>query len=234
MHLNSIAAANLGLSSLTLAAPYSMTNQSTPTSALSLTAQLQLADTALDRYRLLTDRDFVFSYNESTTGLATRKSFPALVSTGASMAIAEFGPCAMASLHIHPRAAELFLVIFGQITTEMTLESGAVDPATGRPRVVRTVLGPRQMTVFPQGAFHTQINTGCTPALTVAAFAAEDAGASLVVPQTLGLGDEFVMPSFGGVVKGEDVKRLRGKVPQTAIFAVEECLGRCGMRKRGV
>ncbi|KAK3319565.1 RmlC-like cupin domain-containing protein [Cercophora scortea] len=234
MHCNSIAATILGLSALATAAPFSMTNQSTPISTLSLTAQLQLADTALDRYQLLTDQDFVFNYNDSATGLATRKSFPALVGTGASMAIAEFGPCAMASLHIHPRSAELFLVVSGQITTEMTLESGAIDPSTGKTRAVRTVLGPRQMTVFPQGAFHTQINTECSPALTVAAFADEDAGASLVVPQTLGLGDDFVVPSFGGVIKGEDVEILRGMVPQSAIFRVEECLVKCGMKKRGV
>lgn len=137
----------------------------------------------------------------------------------------------MASLHIHPRSAELFVVLSGHITAEMAPESGVVDD-DGKPRVIRTELDPGMMTVFPQGSFHTQINTNCDPALTVASFASEDPGASLVAPQTFALGDDFVVNSFGGSIAGEDIDAIRDAIPQGALFMVEECLKKCGKQKR--
>ncbi|KAK7432060.1 hypothetical protein QQZ08_001350 [Neonectria magnoliae] len=61
---------------------------------LSLTAQLQLTDTAVDRFALLKDDDFVFDFNQEQANpgkggqlvAANRKTFPALVGTGSGMA----------------------------------------------------------------------------------------------------------------------------------------------------
>lgn len=134
----------------------------------------------------------------------------------------------MASLHIHPRSAEIFTVLSGRVLTEMILETGVVL-ADGKPRVVRTELGANQTTVFPQGSFHAQVNPDCSPALTVAAFASDDPGAALVVPQALGLSDDFVVNSFGEEITSEELERFREAVPKGAIFELEECRRRCGL-----
>ena len=169
--------------------------------------------------------------------MANRKSYPALVGTGSSMAIAEFPPCGIAALHVHPRASELFVVVSGQIYTEMTPESGVVvvtSNGTTQQRVVRTELHARQMTVFPQGSYHTQINPDCTPALTVASFNSEDPGAGLTAPGLFALSDDFAVPMFGQAWDGEDIDRIRHLLPQQAIFQVESCLKTCKLEKRAV
>ncbi|KAK4102595.1 putative spherulin [Parathielavia hyrcaniae] len=214
-------AAILALASLVTAAPH-----------LSLPAQLQLADTAIEKYPLLTkDKDFVFDFNNAPFPLANRKSFPALIGSDLAIAIAEIPACSMASLHIHPRSAEIFAVLSGRIYTEMIPESGViVDPKTDpKPRVVRTELTAKQTTIFPMGSFHAQVNPDCTPALTIAAFSSDDPGAALVVPQTLIISDEFVTSSFGGGLSAEELARFRAAVPQGAIFEVEACKKRCGL-----
>jgi len=167
--------------------------------------------------------------------MANRKSYPALVGTGGSMAVATFPPCGIAALHVHPRSSELFVVLTGRIYTEMTPESGVVVTANGtQQRVVRTELHPKQMTVFPQGSYHTQINPDCTPALTVASFNSEDPGAGLTAPGLFALSDDFAVPMFGQAWDGEDIDRIRHLLPQQAIFQVESCLKKCKIEKRAV
>lgn len=103
--INTVFTATLTLSALGAAAPHRRDNGSTP--GLSLTAQLQLADTyvhslmdcvgiadkkisAVDRYRLLpSDEDFVFDFKKTQSFFANRQTFPALTGLRGSMAIAE-------------------------------------------------------------------------------------------------------------------------------------------------
>ncbi|KAG7294589.1 hypothetical protein NEMBOFW57_004665 [Staphylotrichum longicolle] len=160
--------------------------------------------------------------------MANRKTFPALVGTGISLAIADVKACSMASLHIHPRSAEIFVVLSGRVYTEMIPEGGVLD-ADGKPRVIRTELRANQTTIFPMGSFHAQMNPDCTPALIVAAFASDDPGAALVVPQAFEQTDEFVLDSFGGAISVEELARFRQAIPQGAFFEVEECRKRCGL-----
>jgi mannose-6-phosphate isomerase-like protein (cupin superfamily) len=169
--------------------------------------------------------------------MANRKAYPALVGTGGSMAVATFPPCGIAALHVHPRSSEIFVVVSGRVYTEMTHESGVVVTVNGtqqQQRVVRTELHPQQMTVFPQGSYHTQINPDCAPALTVASFNSEDPGAGLTAPGLFALSDDFAVPQFGQAWDGEDIDRIRNLLPQQAIFQVESCLAKCGMKKRSV
>ena len=138
----------------------------------------------------------------------------------------------MASLHIHPRSAEIFVVLQGRVLTEMIPEGGVLDttdPDNVKPRVIRTELTANQTTIFPQGSFHAQMNPDCTPAFAVAAFASDDPGAALVVPQAFEQSDEFVLNSFGGALSAEDLARFRAAVPQGAFFDVEACRRRCGL-----
>lgn len=137
----------------------------------------------------------------------------------------------MAALHIHPRATEIFLVVSGNIITEMIPEAGVLT-ANGTQRVIRTELKPQQMTVFPQGAFHAQINPYCESAQAVAAFTSDNPGAGFVVPQTFALTDEFVEPSFGGIIKGEDLEKVRHAIPQAVVFQMDECVKKCGAHKK--
>ncbi|KAK4169756.1 RmlC-like cupin domain-containing protein [Cladorrhinum sp. PSN259] len=214
----------LALLSMASAAP-------TGSSGLSQTAQLQLADTGIDRYSLLKDEDFIFDFNKAPFPLANRKFFPALTGTNLAIAPAVFPPCSIAALHIHPRSAEIFLVLSGRVMTEMVPETGAVDPRDGnRPRVIRTELTGNQTTVFPQGSLHMQMNPECTPAHVVAAFSSDDPGATLIVPGVFSLDEELTVDSFGGALSGEDVERIKGVIPQGAIFEVEECRKKCGQQ----
>lgn len=173
---------------LTLAAP---TSSTPPPSAanttvdgtadnLSLIQSLILAPKAVDRITLIpNDSDFVFDFNNPpsdtlTTGKgghtvrADRESFPPLIGTGVSMTLGFLGPCGFNTPHVHPRSSEINVVVKGSLVAEFTLENGA--------RTVTNTVLTNQMTVFPQGALHTEWNPDCTDALFVAGFASEDPG----------------------------------------------------------
>ncbi|TQN67872.1 Spherulin-1A [Colletotrichum shisoi] len=228
--VNTVFTATLALSALGAAAPHRRDNGST--TGLSLTAQLQLADTAVDRYRLLPgDEDFVFDFKKSQSFFANRQTFPALTGLGGSMAVAEIPACSMSFLHTHPRASELFAVVSGRILTEMVTEAGVVGP-DGKPRVIRADLGPSQMTVFPQGAFHTQVNPECSPASVAVSFTSEEAGVGLIASQTFALSDDVIARSFGNSIAGEDIDKVRNAIPKGVAIKVDECLKKCGIQKR--
>ncbi|KAK0736095.1 RmlC-like cupin domain-containing protein [Apiosordaria backusii] len=210
-----------------MAAPSSLGRRSTP---LSLTAQLQIADTAVDRANLLPeDKDYVYDFSQNPGQFADRKTFPALVGTGGSLAVGTLPPCGMAPLHIHPRSAELFAVIEGRILTEAVIEAGVVD-ADGKQRVIRTDLTSNTMTIFPKGAFHTQMNPECTNATVAAAFPSEDPGIGLILPQTFALDDEWLKPLLGDL-STEEIAKLRASLPTGLFLQVEECQKRCGIQK---
>ena len=100
----------------------------------------------------------------------------------------------------------------------------------GKPRIIRTELGPSQMTIFPAGVFHTQMNPYCDDVTLVAAFPSEDPGSSLIIPQSFNLSDEFLTPYFGKELSAEDLQAIRKGIPQSPIFQVEECLARCNKK----
>lgn len=208
---------------------------------------------AVQRYSLLpNDKNFTYSFEHSEALFANRQTFPALVGTGGSMAIAEFPrmqcachqltiiyvancppACSIGFLHLHPRAAELFVVVSGHVHTEMVPEAGVVD-ASGKQRVIRTELGPKQMTFFPMGSFHTQVNPECEPAMAVASFPSEDSGASAVVGQTFALSDNIIESAFGQSIQGQDIDKVRHALPQGMVTKVESCLAKCGLKKRAL
>ncbi|KAF4451420.1 Cupin [Fusarium austroafricanum] len=207
---------------------------------LSLSQQLMLADTAAGRFDLLpNDTQFIFDFNQSqgaageggSLTVANRKTFPALIGTGAGMAVGRIGPCGLNTLHVHPRSAELQLVVEGRLFTEMAPENGVVD-SDGKRRVIKNEIGPLQMTPFYQGSVHTQFNPDCTDVIFVASFASEDFGTGLVLDQTFAFADEVVAAAFGQAVAGEDINAFREAIPTNIALGVEECLQRCGIEKR--
>ena len=74
--------------------------------------------------------------------------------------------------HTHPRANEILYLVSGQMQAGFIEENGA--------RFVNNTLTPGQGTLFPQGSIHYQFNTGCEPALFVAALNDEDPGTSQI------------------------------------------------------
>ncbi|KAL8905040.1 MAG: hypothetical protein Q9171_006829 [Xanthocarpia ochracea] len=197
--------------------------------------QLVLAAKAVDRFDIIPlDTSFKFDFDnppEDTksegkggrTVRADRKSFPPLIGTGASMALGFLGPCGFNTPHTHPRSSEINLVVQGSLETEFTLENGA--------RTVRNTLATHQMTVFPQGALHTEFNPNCDDAIFVAGFASEDPGVQQVAQSYFGLGQDVVEAATGNdfTFEGKDVAEFRRLIPDNVALGVESCLKKCGI-----
>ncbi|KAJ5238807.1 spherulin [Penicillium chermesinum] len=173
------------------------------------------------------NEDFVFDFNKTTVPVANRQNFPALINTGVAFT------CGMTFLHLHPRATELFAVTSGSLYSEMVPEGGVTD-ANGTERMIKNTLQAGQMTIYPAGSFHTQVNPNCEAAGFAAAFNADDYGFTVVANQTLALDDEIVAASFGKTVSGEDVDSIRDSLPGGVLIMVEDCLKKCGMKKRAL
>jgi hypothetical protein len=137
----------------------------------------------------------------------------------------------MISVHTHPRAAELFAVISGHLYTEAVPEGGVLD-AEGKPRVIRNELSAGEATIFYQGAMHYQINTECDGAFALAAFPSEDAGAAGVAAGLFSVKNEALVNTFGEVIKGEDIDKIRGGISKDIGFKIDQCLAKCGKQKR--
>jgi len=97
---------------------------------------------------------------------ADRKLFPALIGTGVAMTLGFLGPCGFNTPHTHPRSAEINVCVQGNLVAEFQGENGET-PITNN-------ITQFQMTVFPQGAMHTEFNPDCTESIFVAGFASED------------------------------------------------------------
>ncbi|KAL2784738.1 RmlC-like cupin domain-containing protein [Aspergillus keveii] len=222
--------ATLALALPATAAPQPITKRDI--SGLPLNAQLRLAETAEARYKLLpNDSDFVYDFNKNAV-VATNQNWPALTGVGASISMGALPACGMAFLHLHPRATELFSLHSGRVLSEMIPES--VTDADGAQRKVNVELTAGMVTLYPQGSFHTQVNPDCEPANFTAAFTSEEFSASLVAGQLFGFSNDVLENTFGGSVEGEDIEKLRGSIPESALVLVEECLAKCGKEKRAI
>ena len=211
--------------------------------AMSLTAQLSLADTAADRFNLMpNDTMFKFNFDQPRGAggkggdifAANRKTFPALVGTGSGMALGFLGPCGFNTPHVHPRATELQVVTSGRVIVEMAPENGVFrngDRAQGR-RVIRNELMVNEMTPFYIGSVHSQFNPYCEPASFVASFNSEDFGTGQVADELFALNPETVAAAFGQAIDGDMVDEFKGAIPASIALGVEECLLKCGIAKR--
>lgn len=139
-----------------------------------LHSQLRMSPTDLDRATLLLTHDnpdpaedsgknWLFDYHAhpyftSWPGgvvNAAGATFPAATGHGMTMAYILLGPCGMLPPHFHPRAANLVVAVEGETEAVMVQENGA--------GVVRTVLNPGKMTLFPKGSIHSMQNNGEFP-----------------------------------------------------------------------
>ncbi|PYH90934.1 spherulin [Aspergillus ellipticus CBS 707.79] len=212
------------------AAPQPITRRSS--SDLSLTAQLRLADTAIERYQLLpNDSDFVFNFTGTEElPVATSQNWPALVGVGTAFSMSQLPACSMSFLHLHPRATELFALVSGHILSEMIPQAGVLD-SNNKQRVIRTDLRPGQVTIYPAGSFHTQVNPDCEPANFTAAFTSDEFAVSLVAEQIFSFRDGVIARTFGQSIAGQDIERVRDAIPTDMAIRVDECLSKCGIKQ---
>jgi len=86
--------------------------------------------------------------------------------------------------------------------------------------------------MFAKGSIHLEFNPGCEAATFVAAFDDNDPGVSLIAPNFFSLEDQLVIASLGGdmVFSGADLASVQHGIPASAIYLVEECVQRCGIK----
>ncbi|KAJ7025642.1 RmlC-like cupin domain-containing protein [Mycena alexandri] len=196
-------------------------------------AALRLDPTQVDRLTTLSDdTQYVYDFFNPSIGIvsgaaghtvtATSGTFPAVVGNGVAMTVGFLGPCAMNSPHTHPRAAEINFSVNGTLRTGMLAENGA--------RFVVNELPPGSMTVFPQGAIHFEVNTGCEVAMFVAAFNGEDPGVLQMAQRFMGLPVDILQATLGGLGVVE-VEGLAKMIPDNIVAGTDECLQRCGLTR---
>ncbi|CAI4210705.1 unnamed protein product [Parascedosporium putredinis] len=196
--------------------------------SLSITQQLLIAPSAASRFDILKD-DADFKFNLTPDEIpanrggilkaANRNTFPALVGTGAAMALGKIAPCGINTFHVHPRSAELQIVIEGSLVTEMVPEN-AVRP-------IRNVVNKFEMVPFYQGAIHHQFNPNCEEAVFIASFANEDPGTGQVVNSIFKLDQNALLDTFGQSFPGDRIEDIKNNLPESVVAGVRSCNARC-------
>jgi Cupin len=204
---------------------------------MSIIQQLQQAPTAATRLNLITNAtDWVYDFalppsNAVTEGKgghtvrADRLVFPPLIGTGVSMTVGYIGPCGFNTPHTHPRSSEINIVVEGRLGTQFQVENGM--------KPVFNTLEMFQMTVFPQGAVHTEFNPDCEPAIFVAAFASEDPGVQQSAQTFFGLEQDIVNAALGlEAINGANIDAFRNAIPPNVALGVDSCLKKCNITRK--
>jgi len=209
------------------------------TLANNLTAiyDLELAPTAAIRLNMITQPyDWVYDFNNPPSNAVVqgkgghtvrsdRLVFPPTIGNGVSMTVGFLGPCGFNTPHVHPRSAQINIVVQGRLGTEFTAENGV--------STVFNELNTLQMTIFPQGAVHTEFNPDCTDAMFVAAFASEDPGVQQSAQTFFGLNEDIVSAALGtDTINGQDIDQFKSQIPANVALGVESCLAKCNIKKR--
>ncbi|XP_020262324.1 LOW QUALITY PROTEIN: putative germin-like protein 9-2 [Asparagus officinalis] len=120
---------------------------------------------------------------------ASASEFPALLSQSVSFAVLFFPLETVNPPHIHPRSAELLLLINGM------LDVGFVDTQNN---LYTQTLQPGDMFVFPKGLVHFQTCRGKEPAIAVSGFGSANAGTVSIPKSAFGSGidDEVIAKSL--------------------------------------
>ncbi|KDN42645.1 hypothetical protein RSAG8_06602, partial [Rhizoctonia solani AG-8 WAC10335] len=199
-----------------------------------LVSELTVAATQSERLAILDeDKDFVFDFlnaakiqgavgkgNGGQAVSAKTTTFPALIGNNLAMTVGFLGPCAQNTPHIHPRSAEMLVMVAGDtINTGTFQENGA--------RFVENKLEVGQATIFPMGSVHFQQNLGCDPAIFVAGFANEDPGTLQIAQGFFQQLPPDTVSATLGELGVEEVQGISKKIPANIAFGVAECVKRC-------
>ncbi|KEP50216.1 spherulin-1A protein [Rhizoctonia solani 123E] len=199
-----------------------------------LVSELTVAATQSERLAILDeDKDFVFDFlnaaniqgavgkgNGGQAVSAKTTTFPALIGNNLAMTVGFLGPCAQNTPHIHPRSAEMLVMVAGDtINTGTFQENGA--------RFVENKIEVGQATVFPMGSVHFQQNLGCDPAIFVAGFANEDPGTLQIAQGFFQQLPPDTVSATLGELGVEEVQDISKKIPANIAFGIAECVKRC-------
>ncbi|KAL1310990.1 hypothetical protein AAFC00_001210 [Neodothiora populina] len=163
-----------------------------------LVAKLRASASNLDRRALLAnDSDWLYDFTLQRTytfapggvSNANAATFPATVGQGMTMAVLNLGPCSMLPMHWHPRGSNYVYAVHGTTATYMINENSF--------GVVKQVLTPGKMTVFPQASLHMMMNIGCTNAQLVSALNTEDTGTTNLATALALLSPDLVNAALG-------------------------------------
>jgi cupin len=144
------------------------------------------------------------------------------------MTLGFIGPCGINTPHVHPRSSQINVVVKNKLATEFTLENGA--------RSIVNTLDEFEMTVFPQGAVHTEWNPTCEESIFVAGFASEDPGVQQSAQTFFGLQDNVIDATLGvdpnATFNGEDLDSFKHMIPDNVAQSIELCLKSCSIKKK--
>ena len=194
----------------------------------SLVAKLRMANTNLDRMKLLPNNDdwlFDFTKQDKYTftpgGVvnANAATFPATVGQGMTMAMLNLGPCSMLPPHLHPRATNYVVSVSGTTQTIMINENGA--------QTITEILSPGKMTIFPQGSIHTMMNMGCENAQLVSALNSDDTGTTNLANAFFSLPTNFTGPVIGSNVNYQAIDGTIPAIGTGANYGPEQCIAAC-------
>jgi hypothetical protein len=144
------------------------------------------------------------------------------------MTVGFIGACGINTPHVHPRSTQINIIVKNKLVTQFTLENGA--------RSIVNTLDEFEMTVFPQGAVHTEFNPTCEESIFVAGFASEDPGVQQSAQTFFGLRDDVVEATLGvgkdATFNGEDLDTFRRLIPDNVAQSIELCLQNCNIKKK--
>lgn len=102
-----------------------------------------------------------------------------------------------------------------------------VSNADGSRRVVVNEVSAGEITLNPQGSYHTIYNFDCEPVLGAAAFSNEDQGINPVSSSLFTLPDEQIMTELGGNIQLDQIASIRSFI-MSGNLALKECKAKCG------
>lgn len=153
---------------------------------------------------------------------------PALVGEGTSMTLFTVDRCAYNLPHTHPRATEILFVIEVEeddsLEVEFSQENGGIT--------LTNFIGTGDLTFFPQGLTHFQLNNGCTTARYISMLNSEDGGVITIPSQSVSALDiDAIRVMF--TIDAEEAQALRDGTPENPARGLSECLLRCNETDSG-
>lgn len=137
-------------------------------------------------------------------------------------------PCGINTPHIHPRAAEILVLVEGSnLKFGTILEDGLVMSLEDQE--VASSLGKFQATAFPQGSLHYQFNDSCEKAVVVAVLNSGNPGTNRIAQNFLSLNKSVLNATLGfpSSINGKSIEELRNTLPANLAQDVRTCLARC-------
>ena len=149
--------------------------------------------------------------NTSITGTSANfnpalvSEFPALNTQGVSHARLDFDIGGVLPLHTHPLAAETLFVLKGSIYTGFISDDNVLYAST---------LQVGDLTLFPKGTQHFQLNVGNETAVTFNTLTSQNPGFFITANQMFetGIPSAVLEKSFG--INAKAVKSIQGSVPR--------------------